>query len=824
MNNFLLNNTSIYLGGQCAWDIVLDKNKDEFEISGFQLAPISDNVPYNKRGSIKTLNDNHSETLKKYCSNLKETFWSTTFYSTDYTIDQYNNIEYEIDSSLISGFKRSTDYSVYKKQFCFFQPVWLESIPENSYLRFKFTVHPFDKPNNILGSRSVNFKPIDNTSEETFHDKFVSYLNDWLSYLHIIKTEENEGNDRSMYINLKEETAAISGVSTKTGQLNNRCGCDYVISNLLIYERPNVESDYILTSLFKNHNMVTSQLFNFKFYFNIEDILDKFIFNQLIGQKIYIKCECFIIDDNSVTSLEPVELFTNYNDIKKTTYNPFYFLDDMEFDSMGRWDIKYDCNPSVDYNHNVLQYLKDYEVASVKDINKLNQNICHWNSKAGGKNFNLYNGYQYVYYEFGDGSGINSINNIERNVISDTPTYTFYPKEIPYSNGISIMTLQKEYTQRDDFSWFHPGRVLYINSSLESIASDEDILTNIKTSISDKLFNKGVIGLPYNNRLSIDISNKTWGTNISPKDIANELYGGSWEYDDTENMNIKIDSIVCVYIKPVGQNWNGIWSNIKSFASGLYKIYDIYNGVGDNHHLMMGIDFGMAVFFTDDPKYLILDNIILSCKTFEEQQTADPSFLDEDKNRFKYILTTLNGIKSSIVEGNDGEFYQFNNELCVGYNKLGDKSYYKSDIKNTHVFRIGGSLTPLFIKQSESESFGNHNIFYGLNIKNNSIDSKEHILESGVFEISYFGGGWRILLASEIKFILKKDTLNDSTSLNDLIINHLMEIYGYDERDRDTVNRIFRLYFVSFDYEYEYNIIEGQTVVQTIYNVKLILK
>ena len=135
MNNYQLNNTSVLLGGQCKWDIVLACNNGELSVGGFQLTPLADNIPFNKKGDVGYLNTNHSDTLKNFYNDIKENFWSTT--------PSLINVDptHSYDPTYISGFRRMSCYSVYKKQFSYLVPLWLEYLSSDEYLKFKFTVY-----------------------------------------------------------------------------------------------------------------------------------------------------------------------------------------------------------------------------------------------------------------------------------------------------------------------------------------------------------------------------------------------------------------------------------------------------------------------------------------------------------------------------------------------------------------------------------------------------------------------------------------------------------------------------------------------------------
>lgn len=775
MNNFVLNNTSVYLGGQCQWDIVINKNKDHLEIGGFQLAPISGNVPYNRKGEIRNLNNTHSDTLKRFCSNLKESFWCTDFCA-DTFINSSNNVvdsnDLELDTSLFAGLKRVSDYSIYKKQFCFFQPVWLENIPEGSYLRFNFTAHPAGYPNNVLGSNWIDLKILDENLFDSFHNQFVNYFNNWIEYVNI-----TSGNDRSMYIDLRKEEARLSGVSTLTGQIINGVNCDYVVSNLLMNERPNVETDYILSTLFKSHNLINSQLFNFNFCFNIDDILSGFIIKQLYGSKIYISCDVYLVNESGKTEkLENRTLFTNYNYVKKSVYNPFIFIDDIVLDEYDNIvETNYECVPDSEQKDNVLEYLKDYEVGSVKDINKLNQNICHWNyTDIKDKNFNLYNGYQYIYCNY-------NINDINYETEGSQTIYRYSPIEIPYSNGVSIYSYPDVYTGYGELSWMYPRQAIYLNSK-----KSEEVV-EIYQELIKKLSRKGNIGLFYQNHLSIDIMNEFWGTDIQ-KDYSNE----------------GINKICCAFIN------TDDWAEFGSYLDNSYNPI-IPN---TNYNLTIIIDSGLGVILTNNPNCLLLDKLIDICDNPTNTSLNSAVLLDQLSD----VTTTLKGIKESILQGNEGYFYQFGKEICIGYNDLNEKTYYKSDTLNTYLYRTGGKISPAFLQDSDH----NLNGYYGYNNRNKSVISISEDDADNSFEITKNGSGWRILLDTELNFTVMKVTYNNDISLNDLIKSYLSSLYNIT--NKYVIDEIFSKYFVSFDYEYDYKIIEGKTQVTTIYKVKLILR
>ena len=465
MNNFQLNNTSVYLGGQCKWDIVLGNYNGQIYIQGFQLTPLSNNVPFNKKGSIDHLNENHSYTLKKYCDSIKENLWSIApDFNQKLTKD---NIDYYSDNSFTAGLRRTSCYPVYHKQFECLQPVWLEKLDDDSYLKFSFNLYSgADKDKKILGSKSFDLNYLDSAGDEkkeklfSFHNKFVKYFYDWLKMLNIIGI----GNNKVINLDLQNNIAQIEGVSTISGQRSIPLSCNYVCDNLLSYERPNIETDYILTSLFKTHDLITSQLFNLCFCFNINDVVDPFFVNQLTGKPVSIGCDAYIND----TILDRRTLYTNYEFIKKSIYDPYILLDKMNVEPTGEltygYTVKYKYNEVESDKFNVLDYLQDYSIQDIKDVNKISQHIIHWDFvDHEGNIFNLYDGY----------SGLNSFGGDFELINPDTNEYKVELYNLDKINGDSVIYVNTAPNKNNGaLNWINPTKIITVMGKFdENISS-----------------------------------------------------------------------------------------------------------------------------------------------------------------------------------------------------------------------------------------------------------------------------------------------------------------------------------------------------------------
>ena len=201
MNNYQLNNTSVYIGGQCKWDIVVDRVADgRLEVSEFQLTPLSNVVPFNKKSKSRLINTSHSENIKKFVANVKEDFWNTKPDISTHT---------GIDVSYLRGPRRLKQYEVYKKQFGYLQPMWLEQIHDGSYLKFTFYVYVEggDGGRTMIDSSSLSL----GKGDGVFHNQFVDYLNKWFKYLNITPGENSimDGNDKVMDFSIDKRAATI---------------------------------------------------------------------------------------------------------------------------------------------------------------------------------------------------------------------------------------------------------------------------------------------------------------------------------------------------------------------------------------------------------------------------------------------------------------------------------------------------------------------------------------------------------------------------------------------------------------------------------------
>ena len=450
MNNYQLNNTSVYIGGQCKWDIVVDRVADgKLEVSEFQLTPLSSIVPFNKKSKARLVNTDHSTALKRFVANVREDFWNTKPDIVNHT---------GIDVTCLRGPRRLKQYDVYKKQFGYLQPMWLEFIHKDSYLKFTFYVYVEGGENGrtMIDSSTLSL----GQGEGSFHNQFVQYLNNWLKYTNITPDENSimQGNDKVMDFSIEDRSATICGINVNTGQRSGEISVDYTIANLLSQERPLMEADYIVSTLFKNHNIIATQLFNFNFCFNITDLIDPTLFNMVYGKKVSVDCVVDVVNGFGGSSrISQMSMYSNYEYIPRDYAAPYFQVFECvpDDDEVLYAPPGYDPYPPVKWSSeedaNVLSYLQDYDDKYLKKKNKLSQPIIHWGySPDNVKMFNFYEGFEGAYIE---ANGYNG---------SVTSSWSWKPFFVKSTNGVSMLNFPYAYAEGNNgLTWLEPKDALF---------------------------------------------------------------------------------------------------------------------------------------------------------------------------------------------------------------------------------------------------------------------------------------------------------------------------------------------------------------------------
>ena len=397
MVNYQLYHTNVLLGGQMKYDIVLESAGQNLVASDFHITPISSSVPYNKMVKENLLKYTHQDNISAFYKKISGHFFNVYGNSKlqgDYPIimktDQENNLIDTHDSTYEMGCRRMP-YQLYKKQFEFFVPLWLEHIPEDKCLNFEFRVY------GLNGTTPVCIKNfiLHDVNGCDYHNSLVSYFKNYFQY---VGTES--GNDDLVNINIRNNQATVSGINVGTGSAVVK-NIPHLLSNLFTREQPMMEFDSHIISSYSTNSLISRQLYNFNLCFNLTDILTNRL-QKLIGTspvciKLFVGLSNSDGTDNEVFEIK--DFYSNYEYIPKKYCGPVDFLavsgdiqnpEIININPINRWE-----SPS---EINVLKYLDDNKCIDYINRNKSNQSIIHW-SLVGDNDYvcNAYPGFSGYY-------------------------------------------------------------------------------------------------------------------------------------------------------------------------------------------------------------------------------------------------------------------------------------------------------------------------------------------------------------------------------------------------------------------------------------------
>lgn len=385
MVNYQLYRTNVLLGGQMKYDLLLDSNSDETYIKSLHITPISNSVPYNKYVDEEDLiNYHHHENIKNYYKEISSSFYSdylNPVLKTNYPLPEHYKGENK-DTTYEMGCRRM-NYQLYNKQFEFLCPLWIEQLEDITKLEFEVQIST--SPTRIIPmyTRTIKFR-----AQNDKEKNLITYFNDYLQY-----TKLNTGCDWVFNISDNEDNCVVHGINVTTG-LNTDAKLLKLYSDLTFRERPLLEFNNIIINKLRDNKMIAKQLFNFNFCFNIEDLLNPFLYNKLRKEQLYIN----IVAKINGKSLEIRDIFSNHEFIEKN--------------KVGIPSISYTKTKDVDTDEyiytikthkdgtgvNVLNYLNDNKHIDLIDKNKMIQTTCHWcRCNNPESHFNFYDGFSLLY-------------------------------------------------------------------------------------------------------------------------------------------------------------------------------------------------------------------------------------------------------------------------------------------------------------------------------------------------------------------------------------------------------------------------------------------
>lgn len=397
MVNYQLYHTNVLLGGQMKYDIVLESAGQDLVASDFHITPISSSVPYNKMVKENLLKYTHQDNISAFYKKISGHFFNVYGDSKlqgDYPIIVKTGPEKDLidthDSTYEMGCRRMP-YQLYKKQFEFFVPLWLERIREDEYLNFEFRVYGLDGTTPVCTKNFI----LRNVSGYDYHNSLVSYFRNYFQY---VGTES--GNDDLVNIDVRNNQATVSGINVETGSATVK-SIPHLLSNLFTREQPMMEFDSHIISSYSTNSLISRQLYNFNLCFNLTDILTNRLQKLIGASPVCIKLFVGLSNSDGTNNkvFEIKDFYSNYEYIPKKYCGPVSFLvvggdiqepEITSINPMGGWETPQEIN--------VLEYLDDHKCVDYINRNKSNQSIIHW-SLVGDNDYicNAYPGFSGYY-------------------------------------------------------------------------------------------------------------------------------------------------------------------------------------------------------------------------------------------------------------------------------------------------------------------------------------------------------------------------------------------------------------------------------------------
>jgi hypothetical protein len=549
---YQLAKTSPLITGQVKMNMIMNGNK----VVDIQYVPLSNYIPFAYNNPIDVLNYTHGENVKSLYKKISGQFFKDVqnpklsvkqLHRYDTLRDETRDFTYEM------GMKR-IEYQRYNKQFEFFCPFWCDDTTDFDKLKFVINIKNV-LPKNPEKERIVFSKVIE------FDDKIKRYLKNIYPSLGL-----QGKNSEILYINFNEMQSHIKGLNVSNGNIQT-VDTSYIVNNLLMRERPVLETDNMLVSLFGSNKIVSTQFFNFSFVFNIEDFLPINLIKSFISERINIYVDMYLEDKLITTYIDEFgeEAFEEKIETNKIEVKDLY----TNYEFIPKYDIytsKY--SDKKDDKHNVLSYLSDNKCIELINKNKIIQSTFHWVLQNNTSSiFNLYNGFAPLN---NDEEKCTAISNDATDMFTDI----FNLDKNPYgvfkytnfvSNDLNVIKLTELLNTESTYSTFDLSEEIIRKKDyqfLGNILVNNSKVVEYKTNLSK---NDLVI---YPNKISGKIS-----------DIGNN-YVLSNDPDNSENEFIKasdVEFVKCAIIK-LNTTFN----------------YNKLRNVLDNSYLLTGLEYKVS--------------------------------------------------------------------------------------------------------------------------------------------------------------------------------------------------------------------------------------
>lgn len=770
MDNYQLYRTNVKLGGQMKMDLIIDpfiggNNQDtDLVVTDFHISPISPYIPFNKLVNDYSLNYNHSDNITMFYKKISSNFYNckiNPLYTNEFPIVS-NKTDLDIHDSTYEMGCRRMQYSLYKKQFGFLCPLWLEHLEEGHVLEFELQVFTNSSSLYPISSRTLKLETVNG---QDYHNKFVNYLNDHLKKVGVLG---ERGNDEIMSVYLHKNQATIAGLSVLNGDIKIK-NLPNLVTNLTSREIPMMDFDNQIIEQFGNNKLISNQLYNFNICFNIDDLLHPSLRSQLIGKKLVLKMD--VKYDGK--PLEKVDFYSNYEYIprKRSDYN---------------YDIKYptkqgkvaDITP-VDESlaPNVLDYLKDNKYVDLIRKNKLSQDIIHWSLYDNNDYiFNLYKGfYGYSFDEKGN------IVNHENYLYDNEPDLQVREYSVTKNNSNWCNIL---------ISSINDGQTIkrFINDILKDPTNYEKFFTkfskgitwvnNVKYIIDDNTFDD------FDDKNIYDV----YVMSIISKNIQNipERATDNDNNDNVEFLSVPTNNKLFIILLTDDIS-NITYSKIKSIS------------LDDEYITILKTILDSANSTINPPMIRISNTVDLQLADSPSLNSSEITYYKSNKSG-GIVLRYSGKIKPTFVKSsNDINFNYTYSKLLVNDQNYGQYLKYKST----------GYLP-------QYPSIGYTDI---INIGKTIYEDENKILNPNKVEYSIYKDSICYNLLPDISTSIESVIENEEyVKLNELVKRYIKQLYQIE--NNEVVNYIYSLYNYKSSFDYK----EIDNINDYIYNVEIKLK
>ena len=295
------------------------------------------------------------------------------------------------------GMKR-VSYEKNKKQFSFLLPIYIEGVDDlknenGSWKQINVKIFKKKYDNNGKLKSSVIANKTISLKDTEFGDFFLNHIS-------------NKDMDENV-INLKvnDFNSTIHGLSANTGQFAYTT--DDIGMNLGTSEKLLLEFDSLICGCFEKYTLVSKQMFNLCFYFNLEDL----------GMTKY-----------NMSELTPDDMIDVNFEFENTLWYDLDFnytnIDKIEYSKVDGRIVK-----NISEKRYVNDYLNDDKVINTIYKNKLLPTINKWSSTINNDYvINLYNGYAPILKDGEKSIETNSIYNDTPDIFYKDSAWTKFNK------------------------------------------------------------------------------------------------------------------------------------------------------------------------------------------------------------------------------------------------------------------------------------------------------------------------------------------------------------------------------------------------------------